>query len=346
MNAPMTPLPVSAALPATAPGAGAKLALPSVALPAGSPALGAPAAPQAAFAVDLAKLLSLSVPTGEAAASLLAAEPAPVAADTDEAAVDALAALWVELGIATTAPMPGPNAHANPHATANSNSKALPGSSASPVAVLAANTHSAVAAASLAAAAQAAQPQPADAESALATTLTAQAELFARVDARPASNEGLLALPLGAADTARSHALPPSPVVVELRQPQAPQQIAESVVWQLGKGLNEVQIRLNPEDLGPLEVRLKLDGDKVAVRFDMADASVRDVVQTSLPQLATLLSARGLQLDQAQVFQQDRGQGQPQGEPMAQADAGTADEGEVAQPVRVALRRGLVDDYV
>ena len=137
-----------------------------------------------------------------------------------------------------------------------------------------------------------------------------------------------------------------APAVVDLKLPQAPQQIAENVVWMLGKDISEVRIRLNPEDLGPLDVHLKLDGDKLSVRFDMADASVKDIVQTSLPSLATLLSARGLQLDQAQVFSHSRGfqQGQTQAESARGGANGESDEPVVR--TRVVSRRGLVDDYV
>lgn len=140
-----------------------------------------------------------------------------------------------------------------------------------------------------------------------------------------------------------------APTVVDIRLPQAPQQIAETVVWHAaGNGGGEVRIHLNPKDLGPLDVHLKLDGDKVTVRFEAPDAGVRDVVQTSLPSLATLLSARGLQLDQAQVFSQGRGQ-QPM--PQGQAgrngpdDGGSESDASIEAP-RVSARRGLVDDYV
>ena len=107
--------------------------------------------------------------------------------------------------------------------------------------------------------------------------------------------------------------------------------------------MQEVHIRLNPEELGPLEVKLRMDGEKVAVRFDMADASVRDVVQTSLPNLASLLSARGLMLDQAQVFSQGHGQPRPPSEFLGGDEAQTEDVTPVA---RAVSRRGLIDDYV
>lgn len=140
-----------------------------------------------------------------------------------------------------------------------------------------------------------------------------------------------------------------TPGVIDLRLPQASQQLAESVVWQLDQAAQEVRIRLNPQELGSVDVQLRLDGDKVSVRFDMADASVRDMVQTSLPQLSSMLAARGLALDQAQVFSQDRGQSQSQGGavPSETSERRSSSEtsADPAQVWRRSTHSGVFDHY-
>ena len=141
--------------------------------------------------------------------------------------------------------------------------------------------------------------------------------------------------------------------VVDALQPQAPRQMAETVAWHVPvQGAAEVQIRLNPEELGSVDVQLKLDGDKVSVRFDLADERVRDVVQSSLTSLSSMLSSRGLQLDQAQVFSQQRSPQQQQAQPQgawssARHDAADDREGTtvVGAASRPLIRRGLLDDY-
>lgn len=142
--------------------------------------------------------------------------------------------------------------------------------------------------------------------------------------------------------------------VVDTMHPQASRQIAETVTWHVpAQGAAEVQIRLNPEELGPLEVQLRLDGDKVSVRFELADERVRDVVQSSLPSLSSMLSARGLQLDDAQVFAQARGQGAFQHPASSNAPwSSNRKDGDEAgadlaarAAVRPPIRRGLLDDY-
>lgn len=311
---------------------------------AAAPAAGAvPGMPVAAFATDLAKLLSGAVPAE--AASLIASPEPDLGAEPGEGVLtDAVAALWIELGIAAPAiadPLPLP--------TRLPQGVAMTSAATSAISRAATGALPNAYGAGLPAAMPGVEPGLK-----LAAALTPEAALFASLEGQPGAKDlataaaPTIAVPVFTVpDVARptSPALPPA--VVDLRHPQAPQQIAETVVWNVGKGMSEVQIRLNPEDLGPIEVQLKLDGDKVAVRFDMADASVRDVVQTSLPNLASLLAARGLQLDQAQVFQQDRGHAQAQPEVARESrGAGEDSESDPVSTPRVTLRRGLVDDYV
>lgn len=137
----------------------------------------------------------------------------------------------------------------------------------------------------------------------------------------------------------------PAAVIVDPRLPQAPQQLAETLVWNIEKGVQQVQIHVHPADLGPINVNIRMEGDHVDVRFDAADAGVRDVVQTSLPQLASLLAARGLTLDQAQVFSQSRG-GQQNPLPQPERREGDSGSGDASFTPRRVVRRGLVDDYV
>jgi flagellar hook-length control protein FliK len=117
------------------------------------------------------------------------------------------------------------------------------------------------------------------------------------------------------------------------------------------QGAAEVRIRLNPEELGPLEVQLKLDGDKLSLRFDLADERVKDLVQSSLPSLSSMLSARGLQLEQAQVFTQQRdGQGgtfQQPATPALHSPESSENDAEVSAAAvrRPMVRQGLLDDY-
>lgn len=308
-------------------------------------ALGAAPAKPSDFASDLAHLMALltqGVATSADSELPTLADVAPATASDDATGQsDAVASLWAELGLAlprNVAPVAVNDADGGTRTCAAATPAAPASGATLPLAPAANGTVVDDAAAldpsSVAIAADDSSPD------ALAVPVRAAGDAPAPIN--------LASLAAFAPAEPVRHGAAVSPhAVVNVQQPQAPQQIAETVAWHVGKGVSEVQIRLNPEDLGPLDIQLKLDGDKVSVRFDMADASVRDVVQTSLPNLASLLSARGLQLDQAQVFSQGRGQGGAPQTPQFQQDPRGDGRNEIqAAPVaRPVIRRGLLDDY-
>lgn len=125
------------------------------------------------------------------------------------------------------------------------------------------------------------------------------------------------------------------------------------IAWMAGQRLGHAEIRLNPEHVGPIDVRLKLDGDQVRAEFASANAEVRQAIEASLPRLREMLGQQGLQLGHADVGQgrpdADGGAARAGGSGHAQAgggggggDADGADPAPAAAPVRT---RGLVDAY-
>ncbi|MBI4292282.1 MAG: flagellar hook-length control protein FliK [Betaproteobacteria bacterium] len=64
---------------------------------------------------------------------------------------------------------------------------------------------------------------------------------------------------------------------------------------------SQAEIRVNPPELGPVEVRIGFDGDKVSVAFAATPAETRQAIQDALPQLRELLAERGLSLGNATV---------------------------------------------
>lgn len=162
-------------------------------------------------------------------------------------------------------------------------------------------------------------------------------------------------LPAALATAATPAAIPAAPSflpgqpVIDLRSPRAPQQIAEQVLWTLDAtpdgGVGEVTLRLHPPEMGALEVRLRLDADRVQLQFQVADTGVRDAVQTSLPNLAAMLAARGLSLDQAQVFAPSR----PPSRPRPDGSGAGPRTDALAAPragSRGLQRLGVIDDFV
>lgn len=117
--------------------------------------------------------------------------------------------------------------------------------------------------------------------------------------------------------------------------------------WMAEQKIGHAHIRISPQDLGPVEVRLRLDGDKVSADFASAQPEVRHALEHSLPRLREMLSQHGFQLAHADVGQQQRhgdGSPTPRGN-FAAAEDTAATEMPTPSQVSAVSRRGLLDAY-
>lgn len=80
-----------------------------------------------------------------------------------------------------------------------------------------------------------------------------------------------------------------------------PAAIAERVMWMVQGEQQVAKLKLNPPNLGPLEVRLTLSQDQASVVFASQHAAVRDALEAALPRLRELMEQQSLQLVQADV---------------------------------------------
>lgn len=115
-------------------------------------------------------------------------------------------------------------------------------------------------------------------------------------------------------------------------------------------GIEHAQLRINPADMGPIEVRIRLDGSQAQVDFSAAQANTRQVLQDAVPALAGALRESGLTLTGGGVFEQPREQG---GQPQARGEHAGLRSGEappdslapLAAAPRMPQARGVVDLY-
>lgn len=118
--------------------------------------------------------------------------------------------------------------------------------------------------------------------------------------------------------------------------------------WLADQKIGHAHIKITPDDLGPVEVRLQLDGDKVSASFTAAHAEVRQALEQSLPRLREMLGQHGFQLGHTDVGgQQPQGrQAGGRGDFAAKPDAAGLDEvAGVGIPAAVLRQRGLLDAY-
>lgn len=127
-----------------------------------------------------------------------------------------------------------------------------------------------------------------------------------------------------------------------LLQVQAPvgsstfgQELGQQVAWlsgQAGQGIKQASIHLNPQELGPLDVKISMDKGRVDVVFSAQHPAAVTAVQQTLPQLGHMLAQHGLSLGHAEVGQQQAGSGS-QGGRSSSGQAGASPDADEAQAV-------------
>jgi len=152
---------------------------------------------------------------------------------------------------------------------------------------------------------------------------------------------------------ARGEVGPGTPVsVLALPVAAAPAQWAGElearIHWVAGQNLRAADIRLDPPELGPLQVQVHAHRDGASVHFTTHSALVRDLVEQSLPRLREMLESSGMSLVDVNVAQHGGGRDQREALPARPAAAGSAaHEADYAtSSMAVAAPRGLVDAYV
>lgn len=93
----------------------------------------------------------------------------------------------------------------------------------------------------------------------------------------------------------------------EFSIPQSPQQpgwgeaFGERVTFMVKQNLQEAEIRLNPPQLGQIDVRVSFANDQASLVFSSPHAAVRDAIETSMVRLRELLGESGISLGNVDV---------------------------------------------
>lgn len=80
------------------------------------------------------------------------------------------------------------------------------------------------------------------------------------------------------------------------QQPGWDNELSERIVWMTSQKLQRAEIKMNPPQLGPIEVRLHISGDQAQVHFSAHHGVVRDALESALPRLRDMFGANGLDL--------------------------------------------------
>ena len=154
--------------------------------------------------------------------------------------------------------------------------------------------------------------------------------------------------------------LPPQPVQAsaalqgEVRADIGTKEFAPALASQLAvlvrDGVEHAQLKLNPAEIKPIEIRISVDGSQTQIDFSAAHAPTRQALQDAVPALASALRDSGLTLAGGGVFEQPR---DARGEARPDAPRGTGGRNEptadtastTTASTRPLRARGVVDLY-
>jgi len=81
--------------------------------------------------------------------------------------------------------------------------------------------------------------------------------------------------------------------------------LSSRVIWMAREGVQQAELRLNPANLGPVEVKLHMSNDQANVTFLAQNAATRDALEQALPRLRESFQENGMDLASANVSDQE-----------------------------------------
>ena len=132
-------------------------------------------------------------------------------------------------------------------------------------------------------------------------------------------------------------------VAVAVHDRHWPTAVATQVLILSNDKVQAATLRLSPEHLGPVEVRIDLQDANVNVSFTAAHADTRSALEQALPELRNVLAGAGLTLGQATVQQQARRESQ---NPQPVPRGGNGVETPIEAPAAAMRTLGMIDEYV
>ncbi|MEW7978093.1 MAG: flagellar hook-length control protein FliK [Candidatus Sedimenticola endophacoides] len=133
--------------------------------------------------------------------------------------------------------------------------------------------------------------------------------------------------------------------------------LGERLNWMIGQHLQRASLRINPPNLGPVEIKITMQNEQQAsVTFTAQNALVREAIESAIPRLREMPGENNLQLVDVDVGQ--RGSEGQRAADQSREEGGGGDgfgsglqdlpaDSEVALAGRIGnvAGRGLVDDY-
>lgn len=139
----------------------------------------------------------------------------------------------------------------------------------------------------------------------------------------------------------------PMVMAIEIDKPEWSKQFSDHIIWLGQQEVKSAIIKINPEDLGPLEICIKVKNDSASVNIVTHTHQIRDIIDQSLPKLQAMMAEQGLNLSEVHIDSDASAHQSPQQNSGHQDEAVLALEDETGiTPVKnKKVLKGLVDYF-
>lgn len=128
------------------------------------------------------------------------------------------------------------------------------------------------------------------------------------ISATPFASASSLPAPVTASATSST---PSTPMLnSQLGSDEWQQALSQQIVMFSRNGQQNAELRLHPEDLGAIQISLKLDNDQAQISLVSSHSHVRSALEAAIPQLRSALAESGINLGESQVSSDSSAQGQ------------------------------------
>jgi flagellar hook-length control protein FliK len=136
-------------------------------------------------------------------------------------------------------------------------------------------------------------------------------------------------------------------VPVTVGTPQWSQAVGDKVLWLAAQNVSSAEIRLDPPELGPMQVRVSVNQDQASVTFTSPHPAVREALDQQLNRLREMFSEQGLNLVNVDVSDKSFAQHEREKEESTKNSGNAGLDEEELAPVAItqAVSMRLVDHY-
>jgi len=99
---------------------------------------------------------------------------------------------------------------------------------------------------------------------------------------------------------------------LDIQSKHAAAMMGERVMMMMSQGKQEVEIRLDPAELGSMLIKMQVKQDQVQLHIQTQAGLSKDIIEQNMPRLREQLAQQGIQLSEANVQQQSQQQSQQQ----------------------------------